>query len=403
MEKRRKVVFYNGSLRMGGIERVLIEVLKHIDREKYEISLVIEDGLLSENVFEKEVPAEIPITYLKPEEVIRKTMALKNGKKNIFNKILYNLAMGKERKLKERKILEYLEENKPDILIDFDMGLSKVADKIEGIPKITWVHSSIKNWYRKPAKIRRLGERLKSYDRVITICDDMNRETEGLYPHLKEKLHRIYNPMNLKRVREMSEEREKLGEKDKKLMDSPYLLSVMRLTTYQKDFKTLIEAFKLVKKKGYSGRLYILGGGPDRKAIEGMIEASGMQKEIVLLGQKENPYIWMKNAELLVHSSKFEGFGMVLIEAMALGRAVVSTDCPVGPREILEDGKAGALSKLEDPEGLSSEITGLLEDERLRNSIRERGLERSVDFEADVILKEYESFIDGVIDSWEVR
>lgn len=307
MERKRRVVFYNGSLRMGGIERVLIEVLKHIDREKYEISLVIEDGLLSENVFEKEVPSEIPITYLKPEEVIRKTMALKNGKKNIINKILYNLAMSNERKLKERRMLEYLKKDKPDILIDFDMGLSKLADKIEGIPKITWVHSSIKNWYRKPAKIRRLGERLKSYDRIVTICDDMNKETAGLYPDLKEKLHRIYNPMNLKRVKKMAEEGEKLTQEERELMASPYLLSVMRLTTYQKDFKTLVEAFKLVKRKGYSGKLYLLGGGPDREAIEGMIEAENMQEEIILLGQKENPYIWMKNAELLVHSSKFEG------------------------------------------------------------------------------------------------
>lgn len=128
-----------------------------------------------------------------------------------------------------------------------------------------------------------------------------------------------------------------------------------------------------------------------------------MQKDIVLLGQKENPYIWMKNAELLVHSSKFEGFGMVLIEAMALGRAVVSTDCPVGPREILEEGKAGALSNLEDAEGLSGEIINLLEDEKVRNDIRERGLKRSADFEADIILREYEVFIDRVIDSWEGR
>lgn len=399
MERKKKVVFYNGSLRMGGIERVLIEVLKHIDREKYEISLVIEDGLLSENVFEKEVPSGIPITYLKPEEVIRKTMALKNGKKNIINKILYNLAMSNERKLKERKMLEYMKEDKPDILIDFDMGLSKLADKIEGIPKITWVHSSIKNWYRKPAKIRRLGERLKFYDRVVTICDDMNKETEGLYPHLGEKLHRIYNPMNLKRVKKMAEENEKLTQGEKELMASPYLLSVMRLTTYQKDFKTLVEAFKQVKKSGYPGKLYLLGGGPDRDAIVGMIEAENMQEEIVLLGQKENPYIWMKNAELLVHSSKFEGFGMVLIEAMTLGTAVVSTDCPVGPREILEDGKAGLLSGLEDSEELSQKIIDLLEDEELRNNIRERGLKRSEDFEAEVILREYEAFIDEVIGS----
>jgi len=401
MERRRKVVFYNGSLRMGGIERVLIEVLKHIDRDKYEISLVIEDGLLSENVFEKEVPSEIPITYLKPEEIIRKTMALKNGRKNIFNKILYNVAMANERKLKERKILEYLEENQPDILIDFDMGLSKVADKIKGTPKITWIHSSIKNWYRKPGKIRRLGERLKSYDRVVTICDDMNSETAGLYPDLKTKLHRIYNPMNLKRVKEMAGREGDLTPHEKELMASPYLLSVMRLTTYQKDFKTLVEAFKLVKEEGYPGKLYLLGGGPDRDEIEKMIEASGMEKEIILLGQKENPYLWMKNSELLVHSSKFEGFGMVLIEAMALGRAVISTDCPVGPKEVLEGGKAGLLSKLEDAEDLSRKIISLLEDEEIRENIRLRGLKRSADFEADVILREYETFIDGVIDSWE--
>ena len=80
---KKKVLFYNGSLRMGGIERVLVEVLQNLDRSKLDIDLVIEDGIRSLNVFEKDIPKDIKLYYLKPEEIIKKTDFYRQNRKNI--------------------------------------------------------------------------------------------------------------------------------------------------------------------------------------------------------------------------------------------------------------------------------------------------------------------------------
>jgi len=390
---KKKIVVYNGSLRMGGIERILIEVLKNINLEKYDIDLLIGDGTISENVFEKDVPQEISITYLRSEETINKTKKLKAKKKNFIYKLLYNLAMSKERKEQKENTLKYFRENSPELLIDFDMGLSKVAHLIE-IPKIAWIHASIKNWYRKPDKIKRLGERLKNYDNVITICDDMKEETVDLYPFLKDKIHRIYNPLDIDRVRSEADNLEGLSEEERAQLSGDYIVSVMRLTTYQKDFETLIEAFKILKEKNIKEKLYILGYGPDEKEIETMIKESNLEDRVILLGQKKNPYPWIKRAKLFVHSSKFEGFGLVLAEALSLGKSVISSNCPIGPREVLEGGKVGVLYNVGDYEKLSTDILNLIQKE---DTYKELAIASSKRFDVKEIMNEYEKIIDYYI------
>ena len=104
MDKKIKVLFYNGSLRMGGIERILVEVLQNINRKKIDIDLVIEDGIRSLNVFEKDIPKDIRIYYLKPEAVIKKTDFYRQRRKNIFYKIIYNLMMNYESYLKKKNL-----------------------------------------------------------------------------------------------------------------------------------------------------------------------------------------------------------------------------------------------------------------------------------------------------------
>ena len=94
---KKKVIFRSGSLRMGGLERVLIEVLQTIDREKFDIYLVIDDDCGEENIFEKDIPKDIKYFFLKPEELIRETEKYKAKKKNIIYKLIYNLMMEREK------------------------------------------------------------------------------------------------------------------------------------------------------------------------------------------------------------------------------------------------------------------------------------------------------------------
>ncbi len=129
----------------------------------------------------------------------------------------------------------------------------------------------------------------------------------------------------------------------------PVVLGVGRLVA-QKDFPTLIEAFRRVQAERPC-RLAILGEGPMRPALENRVRALGLERRVSLPGWVENPYALMARAALFVLSSRHEGFGLVLVEALACGCPAVSTDCEAGPAEILED--PSLLAPVGDPEALA--------------------------------------------------
>ena len=387
---KKKVLFYNGSLRMGGIERVLVEVLQNLDRSNLDIDLVIEDGIRSLNVFEKDIPKDIKLYYLKPEEIIKKTDFYRQNRKNIFYKMMYNLMMAYEGYVKKENLKKIVKDKNYDVVIDFDMGLSKQIDLIDAKKKIAWIHANIKNWYVREDRIKRLGERLQKYTNIVAICEAMKESTIELFPFLKDKIIRIYNPFNFERVIKKSEE--SIDKNLKEYYEKDFIVSIMRLTEHQKDFDTLILGFKLAKEKGAKEKLYILGDGPDRDKIEEKLKKEGMEKDIILLGNVKNPYPWIKKAKMLVHSSKYEGLPTVLIEALILDKIVISSDCPTGPKEILENGEIGYLYNVGDYRKLGELIVKNLENSDINlDLIRERILKYS----KDIVIKEYEKIILG--------
>ena len=134
----------------------------------------------------------------------------------------------------------------------------------------------------------------------------------------------------------------------------PVLLAAGRLTT-QKAFPTLLRAFaRLVPERDL--RLMILGEGPDRPALQAEINALGLGARVALAGFDPNPFRYLARARLFVLSSAWEGLPGVLIQAMACGTPVVSTDCPSGPREVLENGRLGPLVPVGDAEALAAAI-----------------------------------------------
>lgn len=138
----------------------------------------------------------------------------------------------------------------------------------------------------------------------------------------------------------------------------PVILGVGRLTP-QKDFSTLIHAFAQVRTVR-DCRLVILGEGELRAELEQLVASLGVQDSVQLPGFADNPFAWMSRVRLFVLSSRWEGLPNVLIQAMACGTAVVSTDCPSGPDEILEGGKWGRLVPVGDEEALAEAMVTLL-------------------------------------------
>jgi glycosyltransferase involved in cell wall biosynthesis len=155
-----------------------------------------------------------------------------------------------------------------------------------------------------------------------------------------------------------------------------HILAVGRLSE-EKDFKTLIRAFALLSKELH-GKLVILGEGPLREELKAFVTELGLDDCIALPGFVRDTYPMYRSADLFVLSSLWEGFGNVIVEALECGVPVVSTNCPGGPSEILEDGRYGKLVPVGDPVALAAAMVQSLSEQHDRAALRLRAQDFSV-------------------------
>lgn len=156
----------------------------------------------------------------------------------------------------------------------------------------------------------------------------------------------------------------------------PVLLGAGRLVPHKR-FDLLIEAHARLRPR-FGQRLILLGEGPERTALEALARARGLADSVHFTGRVENPYAYFSRAALMVMCSRYEGFGLVLAEALACGCPVVSTDCPHGPAEILDHGRYGALVRVDDLGALTDAMARTLAAPPDRAALRGRGREFSV-------------------------
>ena len=364
----RKILFKSGSTMMGGLEKVQIEYINFlVKQEKYQIKIVIENDNGKDNALEKYINSNV--TYLKDYNYILEIKNLReNRKKSLWSRIKYNLAITKEKKYADNKFLQIYKEYKPDIVIDFDSSLTKIIDKLNSSKNLVWIHSSIKNWKKKKSKIDRFVDKISKYSKIICICKEMKEDLINLKNELKNKVDFLYNPIDFDRIKKLSNE--DFFEEDKKLLKDKFLLSIARLDCVPKDFETLFKAYEIAKKDGYDGKLYIIGDGPDKDKVEKLKEANLYKEDILLLGRKENPYNWLKKADKLILSSRYEGFAIVLLEGLCLGKNVIASDCKTGPNEILANNR-GLLFKVGDYSALAKYIISEKNKEELEFSLEE--------------------------------
>jgi glycosyltransferase involved in cell wall biosynthesis len=152
-----------------------------------------------------------------------------------------------------------------------------------------------------------------------------------------------------------------------------------------KDYPTLLRAFEQLARRR-NARILILGEGPARPQLERLVAELGLQERVRLPGAVSDPYPYLTEADLFVLSSAWEGFGNVIVEALAAGTPVVSTDCPSGPAEILENGRYGRLTPVGDVLALARAMDAALETPVDRDMLKARGAEFSVEHAADQYL-----------------
>lgn len=216
-------------------------------------------------------------------------------------------------------------------------------------------------------------------ENIIHVSKAAAKDLEEVLGNGKQKVKYIYNPIvdNNMINKEMPEAPHKWFSDN----GDPVILAVGRLSA-QKDYLTLLKSFSLVRQK-LNARLIILGEGEQRRTLESEIRKNHLEGEVDLVGFVNNPLDYMRHADLFVLSSRWEALPTVLVEAMACGCPVVSTDCPSGPKEILDKGKYGDLVPVGDPTRLAQAIIKNLRKPKDSKNIKNRAMMFSVENSVD--------------------
>jgi len=202
-------------------------------------------------------------------------------------------------------------------------------------------------------------------NKIICVSKGVAEDLVSNFSIRKNKVQVMYNPAYTNNIHKLAQE-----DICHKWFDDQYktVVSLGRLST-QKDFKTLILSFKTVHSRIDNARLVIFGEGVLRNELQSFIDELGLAEEVELFGFEINPYKYLAKADLFVLSSIYEGFGNVIVEALALDIPVVSTDCPSGPSEILENGKWGKLVVVGDDCALAHAIVDSIEKPQINDSL----------------------------------
>lgn len=303
----KKIGFCIDSLNTGGAERLLVDLIKLLhSQNEYDIYLLTKEK--SNSYLFNEI-----------KNIVNYSFLIENENKRIFLRKLRN-------SIEKRKNFN-LFSSKIDIIIDFlDCDFYKYIKNLKK-KKLTWLHLS----YNKLKTIKKIEEKLKYYDCICIIADEIEKEiiNDNKYFY---NLEKIYNFIDYKEIENKKNEDNLLNDK--------YFLTVCRLNEEQKDVSTLLKAFS--KYKG-SEKLVIAGDGPDRSTLEKLTTDLKINDRVIFLGMVDNPYPLMKNCEAFILSSKTEGFGLVIVEALYCGAKVISSNCKTGPSEILLNGEIGEL------------------------------------------------------------
>ena len=244
-------------------------------------------------------------------------------------------------------------------------------------------------------KIMYLKHLLPDAEKIHAVSQGVANSIASHIPAVQNKVVTILNPIahNVTSLCKQSTSHKWLSSKSRNESNTfPKIILAAGRLVEQKNFLILIRAFAEVRSQ-LDARLILLGDGPQREKICELISSLNIEETVSMPGWVDNPYSFMVSADLFVMSSSWEGCPMVLLEALACGCSVVSTDCPSGPSEILENGRWGRLVPVNDQTALAEAITTTLKDHTDQDALRQRAMQYS----PENVIKKYETLIIEVI------
>ncbi|MBQ7955983.1 MAG: glycosyltransferase [Lachnospiraceae bacterium] len=380
--EKKKWLFVINTLGRAGAETALLELLRHLDEKENEISLLV---MMGQGEMLGEIPEHVKLLNKKYSEKSVQTkagrrkmygyalkMLFKRG--SIFRRFMYLCKNFAEMKKKgcvmpDKLLWRLIADGAPRLKEEFDVAVAYleggaayyVADYVKAQKKVAFVHVD----YEQAGYSRLLDKSCyENYDRIFTISGEVQESFLKIYPEHASKTRILHNLLDQELIRKKAEEAGGFTDD----YEGIRLLTVGNLIE-QKGYDVAIETMYLLKQANAPVRWYVIGEGKCRKKLEKKIEELGLKKDFLLLGYKENPYPWIKQCDLYVHATRYEGKSMAVQEAQVLGKAIVVSDCS-GNREQICGGTDGVLCEF-DAQKLKECIMQLAEDSALRQKLGE--------------------------------
>ena len=369
MEKKNLTFLINRFLD-GGMETIMLEYINYLNNTgNYNVTLAIGLRMKGQEMFHDRIPKNVKTLYLVSNPILLKWKRnspsgsyFKRRTIKLFDEFVLNPV---RRVLTQFRLAKLAKTN--DVIIDFDHSFSAFLRTLP-VTKIVFFHVSltvnIKNDRRHMERVKR---RILTYDHIVTISQAMYEEAVDFFSDAKNRITMIYNAIDNVKVSHLSQS----GVEDNRI-NKPFILTVMRLEEVQKDITTLIKAYRILcETYHHSEELYIIGKGDSLEQLQATANDCGVSDHVHFLGFMSNPYPWIRKCKIFVQSSKYEGLPTTMIEALFLDKIIVATDCPTGPREILDGGNAGLLTPLKDARALAKAMHVALTDTSLQEHIHE--------------------------------
>ena len=379
----KHILFINGHLNTGGVERSLVDVLKHMDYTKYAVDLLL---LEDTGDYTSELPPEVHVlfrdihhTYGNFASSILRCIA-EHDWMCLRLRVLFLLhkIFGASALKSAATIL--LGKHHYDCVVGFRPGICSnlAAYSVHADRKISWWHHGEFNLDR--AVYGDMCSKMNAVAVVSLSCKDM---LQGQLPELVDKLVCIPNMLDAEAIWQKAGNSPYAG-------DMLHIVSVGRLAP-EKHFENIIPAAKALQETGICFTWHIVGEGSEHARLVSLIAENDLKDHVMLEGSKANPYPYIKYADLFVHPSYVESQGLTVLEAMALGVPCVVTKSR-GPCEFIEDGINGLLTE-QSPESLTEKVLTILNDKELYQHIK-KNTRCPEQFSLKQVMKQIEALID---------
>ena len=372
---KKKILFVIDSLHCAGAEKSLTTLLSLLDYSKYDVDLQLFGyGGALEELVPKEVNILKPMEYIKFSSLSTKNAVIKSLKnmnfKMLSSRLKFSLAIRKDNysnaqkaRVYWQKVSNVIEKNNKeyDIAISYAQGVPTfyVAEKVCAKKKLAWVNVS----YKLEDEDRIFQEQFyDKYNKIVAVSDSAKNIFLETFPKYTDKLEIIYDINDADFIKKMSDQGQSYNDNYTGLR----ILTIGRLAN-QKGYDMALEACKILKEKGIEFKWYSLGIGPLKEEIEKYINENNLENNFKLLGVKSNPYPFIKDCDIYVQTSRFEGFGIAIAEARMLNKPVVTTRFDAVYNQ-MKDRKNGLVVDM-NSQGIVNGILELINNKKLTNEI----------------------------------